>query len=348
MTRFLGGQRLVLNAVRDLAWDGSRFVTDGEIAENTRISIADVRDWIKTLADDGYVDLVPTTNGQSFAITAKGRLALRQGDAMVGSEEEDRLSLKPAIDLLDETNRLGRAAPGKKMGERQLGLVEVIQSRLESVHESYMEHFRRYREVIATWSGPFNPDHPIFDTLEKDHLFTQSDRLRLLAMTEAIPMLKEADGKKVIDPASASHTEKAYYGFLSFLSSIADYFRRTGYYGDSDGGWGVNMPRGDLLFCLRHLFGSKPDQVLQWVGEVERFCRGESSRLDWFFILWRSQSRMQQLRVELAGAKDDPDGIKRALALAKIDEIVAALLKQFEHIACSYAWLKANELSLLG
>lgn len=57
---------------------------------------------------------------------------------------------------------------------------------------------------------------------------------------------------------------------------------------------------------------------------------------------------MQQLRVELAGAKDDPDGIKRALALAKIDEIVAALLKQFEHIACSYAWLKANELSLLG
>jgi hypothetical protein len=56
---------------------------------------------------------------------------------------------------------------------------------------------------------------------------------------------------------------------------------------------------------------------------------------------------MEQLRVELDGANGDPDKIKRALALAKIDEIVGELLKRYEHIARSYEWLKLNLLSNL-
>jgi len=90
------------------------------------------------------------------------------------------------------------------------------------------------------------------------------------------------------------------------------------------------------------LFGSKPDEVLQWAGEIER-CRGEKVRLGSFEV-GGSKSRMEQLRIELVGANDDPDGIRRALALAKIDEIVAMLLKRFEVIARSYEWIKANQL----
>ena len=351
---------LVLQAIRKLAWGSNAFVTDDQIAKKTRIPIGDVRDWIKTLEGDGYVDLVRTTDGQSAAITAKGRfLALGKGATVVDPEEADRLSMGPVIDLLDETNRLGRD-PGRRMGERYLGLVEAIHARLESVHESYLGHFRKYREVIATWSGPFNVDHPIFDTLEYDHLFTQSDRLRLLAMTEAIDstrlVFKEPERRKLIDPASASPTEKDYYSFMSFLSSINSYLLTTGYYGNPDMHWWGNRPRGDLLFCLRHLFGSKPDEVLQGLGVVER-CEGERLQPEWsevrgpkgrvqqlriklvgakddpdgvdWFEVRGSKSRMQQLQVELVGAKDDPDGVKRALALAKIDEIVGVLLERF-------------------
>jgi len=98
--------------------------------------------------------------------------------------------------------------------------------------------------VIATWSVPFTPTHPIFDTLEHDHLFTQSDRLRVLAMAEAIPMFHEPERRKVIDPDRASPSEKGYYGLMGFLASINDYFQRIGYYGDPNHNWGPNLPRG--------------------------------------------------------------------------------------------------------
>jgi hypothetical protein len=345
MAKLHGGQRLVLQAIRELAWGSNEFITDTQIAKKTRIPTGDVRDWIETLEGDGYVDLVRTTDGQSAAITAKGRLALSQDNTVVDSEAADRINMGPVIDLLDGTNRLGRD-PGRRMDERYLGLIGPIHTRLESVHESYLEHFRKYRDVIASWSGPFNPDHPIFDVLEQDHLFTQSDRIRLMAMIEAIPWLREPERSKVIDPASASPKKKGYYGYMSFLTSIGDYFRTTGYYGNPDGDWAPNMPRGDLLEFLRHLFGSDPGRFLEGVSEAERPW-AEVLRLGWSGVSG-SKSRMEQLRVELTGARGNAGEIKRASALAKIDEIVAMLLKRFERIARSYEWIKANQLLTPG
>jgi hypothetical protein len=342
VSKLYGGQRPVLQAIRQLAWGSNEFITDDQIAKETRIPAGDVRDWIETLEGDGYVDLVRTTDGQSAAITAKGRLALSQ---VVNSEAADRINMGPVIDLLDETNRLGRD-PGRKMDERYLSLIGPIHTRLESVHESYLDHFRKYREMVAGWEGAFGPDHPIFDMLEHDHLFTQSDRIRLLAMTQAIPLFKKKQRRKVIDPASASPKKKGYYGYMSFLTSIAGYFETTYQYGDPDSGWESNLPRGDLLSSLRDLFGLNQDEVLEWVGEIER-SQGERFRLGRFEVSG-SRSRMQQLRVELAGAGGDPDEIRRALALTKIDEIVATLLKRFEQIAHSYEWIKANQLLTPG
>jgi uncharacterized caspase-like protein len=49
---------------------------DSQIAQATKISLRDMRDWFLTLDHDELVDLALTENGMSASVTAKGRLAL--------------------------------------------------------------------------------------------------------------------------------------------------------------------------------------------------------------------------------------------------------------------------------
>jgi hypothetical protein len=245
------------------------------------------------------------------------------------------------IDLLDESNRLGRD-PGRKPGVRYLRLVRPIYARLEAVHESYMVHFRKYREMIAGWGGAFGPDHPIFDSLEHDHLFTQTERLKLVAMTGTIPLLGEPERTKLTNPASAPPGERPYYCLMSLLAAISGYFEAADEAGDPD--FVSNLPRGNLLYSLRALFRSSPEDECEWADGSDPLG-GEWVRRGRFAVSG-SRSRMQQLRVELAGA--DADEVRRALALAKIDEIVTNLLRRFERVACSVERINALQLYVAG
>ena len=78
MAKLIGAQRMVLQAILDLPKDSYGYVPDYQIAESTQIAIADVRDWIETLADEGYVEVAHTGVGLSASITAQGKLILRQ------------------------------------------------------------------------------------------------------------------------------------------------------------------------------------------------------------------------------------------------------------------------------
>ncbi|WP_165248056.1 hypothetical protein [Paludisphaera soli] len=333
--------------IRDLSRavdDG--FVYDSQVAEKTRITTGDVRDWIETLDAEGFVDLVRTSDGMRAAITAKGRLALRRDSAQETYKGADHIGVEPIIDLLDETNRLGRDL-GRKIGEQYLSLVQPIYDHLEAVHESYLTHFRKYREQISAWEKGFGPGHPIFDRLENDHLFTQSDRIKVVALTESIPMFWESQEKKTIDLATTPE-ERLHYGLLSFLTSIVDYFRTSQSYGSLDESWWPNQPRGNLLACLRMLFGSKPDEVAGWLGMIQG-CRGsrfilQGSGFRLYVGFTLSPSRFEQLRVELTTAIGDFDRVKKTLALAKIDEIVGGLLRGYEKVVRSHQWIIAERL----
>jgi hypothetical protein len=67
---------MVLQAIQEAQGDTSGFIGDSRIAESTKISLQDMRDWLLTLDNDEYVDLARNENGMSAAVTAKGRLAL--------------------------------------------------------------------------------------------------------------------------------------------------------------------------------------------------------------------------------------------------------------------------------
>src|SRR5215475_12499571 len=76
MPRLYGAQRLVLQKMLDAQGDSQAFVEDSRIAQSTKLSVIDTRDWLLTLDHDEYVDLALTENGLRAAVTARGRLAL--------------------------------------------------------------------------------------------------------------------------------------------------------------------------------------------------------------------------------------------------------------------------------
>ncbi len=78
MNGLVGAQRLILQAILDLSKDPAGYVTDNQLSQSTRITITDVRDWLETLANDGYVQVARITTGLSASITANSRLALGQ------------------------------------------------------------------------------------------------------------------------------------------------------------------------------------------------------------------------------------------------------------------------------
>src|SRR5271166_4565137 len=76
MARIFGAQRMVLQALLEAQGDTGAFVEDSRIAQATRTSLRDMRDWFLTLDNDELVDLALTENGMSASVTAKGRLTL--------------------------------------------------------------------------------------------------------------------------------------------------------------------------------------------------------------------------------------------------------------------------------
>ena len=76
MANLFGAQRMVLQAILDAQGDTQAFIEDSRIAQATRISLRDIRDWFLTLDNDELVDLALTENGMSASVTAKDRLAL--------------------------------------------------------------------------------------------------------------------------------------------------------------------------------------------------------------------------------------------------------------------------------
>jgi hypothetical protein len=76
MAKLFGAQRMVLHALLEAQGGSQAFIEDSRIAQTTRISLRDMRDWFLTLDNDEYVDLALTESGMSASVTPKGRLAL--------------------------------------------------------------------------------------------------------------------------------------------------------------------------------------------------------------------------------------------------------------------------------
>jgi hypothetical protein len=52
-------------------------------------------------------------------------------------------------------------------------------SDFESLHEDYLERFRKYRQILVSTSEPFNPRHTLYGQIEVDTLFSASHRAKV-------------------------------------------------------------------------------------------------------------------------------------------------------------------------
>jgi CHAT domain len=72
-----GGERLVLKTLRDLQGDSTDYVDDARLASTTKMFVEDVRDWLETLQEKGFVERARGIDGFSAYVTAKGKQALK-------------------------------------------------------------------------------------------------------------------------------------------------------------------------------------------------------------------------------------------------------------------------------
>ena len=91
MVALYGGQKTILQAIRDLPKDSYGNITDSQIAATTAIAIDDVRNWILTLTDEGLVEVVKTERGFDVSITPKGTLTLELSLSVATTAPESTL-----------------------------------------------------------------------------------------------------------------------------------------------------------------------------------------------------------------------------------------------------------------
>jgi DNA-binding MarR family transcriptional regulator len=72
-----GGEWLVLKSLLELQGDSINYVEDVRLVASTKMAVGDVRDWLETLEEKGYVERTRLAEGFRAYVTAKGRQALR-------------------------------------------------------------------------------------------------------------------------------------------------------------------------------------------------------------------------------------------------------------------------------
>jgi hypothetical protein len=78
MLRLEGAERLILQATLSIQGDSGDYTADSRIAQETDLALDDVRNWLLTLQEKEFVNLVRGQTGLRAFVEAKGILALKQ------------------------------------------------------------------------------------------------------------------------------------------------------------------------------------------------------------------------------------------------------------------------------
>jgi hypothetical protein len=233
MAKLFGAQRLVLQTILDAQGDSQSFIEDSRVAESTRISLRDMRDWLLTLDHDEYVDLALAENGLKASVTAKGRLALglyrtfptqpspvadpskartktgRERALVIGvSNYPPPISKLPAV--ANDVREIGKLLCSEK-GEFLAGNVKSLVDQ-EADQQSVMSALEAtFREA--------QPDDPVFvymaghGTVVKDEYFFVAHNTKVADVaTTGVPL------KKIKDAFDGSPSQRAFL-WLDFCHS---------------------------------------------------------------------------------------------------------------------------------
>lgn len=97
------------------------------------------------------------------------------------------------VDLIDKLiDRCIQLAARREQDRRALfeEFVAPAYVTFEAVHDDYLDTFREYRRILTESSAPLTANHPVFDKLRADSLFSQGKRGKLNALQ---PLLTEPE-----------------------------------------------------------------------------------------------------------------------------------------------------------
>ena len=100
------------------------------------------------------------------------------------------------VEIVDKlVDRLLQLIKHRKEQNQELysNFVEPAIADFEAVHKNYMKSFKSYRTTVREGQTPLNMDHPLFDKIREDSLFSSEIRSKVAA-------IQELDGDTVVGP----------------------------------------------------------------------------------------------------------------------------------------------------
>ena len=100
------------------------------------------------------------------------------------------------VEIVDKlVDRLLQLIKHRKEQNQELysNFVEPAIADFEAVHKNYMESFKSYRTTLREGKTPLDMEHPLFDKIREDSLFSSEIRSKVAA-------IQELDGDTVIGP----------------------------------------------------------------------------------------------------------------------------------------------------
>lgn len=194
-------------------------------------------------------------------------------------------------------------------------------------HDHYMECFKNYRDIVRA-RPPEAKEHPVFDLIIKDHVFSQGARSRLGELSRRLSTPEEYNK---FDPVNW------------FVDSIVSYFiwTNSSVHHDTILGSHSNAPRSCLISGLDYIFKANNDTI------KELSLQAQNGRMVWkvdeFAIGYiGSDIQLNQLRNELSASDGDISKLKVALATGLIDNIVSQMQSSFGRVSENYEKVRAH------
>jgi len=224
------------------------------------------------------------------------------------------------LELVDKlVDRLVELATYRKKARRELfedHVVPVFEA-FEAIHREYLASFDKYRETLRSSASPLEPNHPLLETIRKDNLFTEHERMKITQL-----------GQAVDDPEVGP-----------FAAAVRDYLVDTRVADDPLAGYRTapfrnpQLWRRSLLRELETVFNGNWQVVLDRCSSAPPLYGKDL------------ENALAEVRREAGINEDDPrktDRTKEHFAVRALDEVVGEMQSAYGRVANEYATLRAK------
>ena len=131
-----------------------------------------------------------------------------------------------------------RSAQYKK--DLMQNFVETLYAQLETVHEEYVASFQNYRTLLSQPLPPLDLKHPVFAEMQKDHAMSDTDRAKLVGLSEHLNTFRSEVAKQMAKEPAGRLAQL----IIEYVTTPAHQLTER---------WGLNQRRMSVLIYLEGL-----------------------------------------------------------------------------------------------